>query len=400
MGVPPRSPSLIVRRDAEVDQDRKHLVLVRAAQAGQEDVVGLDVLMADPGGVQGGQRARQRLEDPPRLRALQRAPPHPLLEGLALVPGHHEPEALFEPAVILELHQRGVEDGRVQPQLAQGRLARALAERGRAQELERHAVAGDLGVIRPIDVAERADAHPLHDGVATADDGPALERLLVDRRRIVRAGLVPAGLQRERLDVDRRARGQRIRRVNVQDAPRPRFGGVERQLHLVRRQLHHTRNLGHGELARVPELEQLGLVAGQLGPQPIESLPRELPPRRARAGPARARNPASPSRSRRWSAPCGRGAPWGPAVPAAPRAGARRACAGAIRTRSARAEHLRWRGRGTARALRPTGRPAAGAGGRARSDRCPESARGRRVRSRVGRWTTKPWRTSSLPLPT
>lgn len=160
--------------------------------------------------MQGGQRARQRLEDPPRLGALQRAPAHPLLEGLALVPGHHEPEALFEPAVILELHQRGVEDGRVQPQLAEGRLARALAERGRAQELERHPVAGDLGVIRPIDVAERADAHPLHDGVATADDGPALERLLVDRRRIVRARLVPARLQRERLDVDRRARGQRI----------------------------------------------------------------------------------------------------------------------------------------------------------------------------------------------
>ncbi len=94
---------------------------------------------------------------------------HALLEGLALVPGHDEPEALLVPAVVLELHERGVEDGGVHAQLAQRGLTRRLAERGLAQELERHPVARHLGVVGAVDVAEGADADALHDGVAPAD---------------------------------------------------------------------------------------------------------------------------------------------------------------------------------------------------------------------------------------
>jgi hypothetical protein len=127
-------------------------------------------------GVHGREAGRDLLEDAPRLGAIER---HRLLEILALVPGHDEPQAAAQPAVVLELHDGGMAHAREHAQLAElevaiGRVVRALEE-----HLERDDVARDDDVLGAPHLALTARADVRDELVAITDDLAERERALV-----------------------------------------------------------------------------------------------------------------------------------------------------------------------------------------------------------------------------
>ena len=164
----------LVRRDAEIEHEGVDgVVHVR-----EEDIVRLDVLVPEAGGVQRGEPARDRDEDVVRLAERHRARGDPLAEALALVERHREPHVRDRPrvagnqAVIGELDDVRVRDAREPPQLLLRVARRVLLA---AHDLERDLVLGHLHVARLPDLPVGALAQPREQPVAPCDDGADLE---------------------------------------------------------------------------------------------------------------------------------------------------------------------------------------------------------------------------------
>src|SRR5690554_3221476 len=98
------------RGHAEIEQDGEGALLIEAWESREEDIIRLHVLMANAGRVHGVEGLGERLKDLERLGAAERPAIDSRRERLAFIPRHHEPEPPLKPAVILELHDGGMED--------------------------------------------------------------------------------------------------------------------------------------------------------------------------------------------------------------------------------------------------------------------------------------------------
>ncbi len=162
-------------RDAEIEQDR----VQAAPELGEEDVVGLHVLVTEPRVVERLERARDGEKDVVRLAEGQRPLAEALVERLALVDRHRQPDVLGGHAVVLQLDHVRVTDGREHDELTLD--VAADVERPR-KDLQRDPVLGYVDALGDVDLAEVALAQEPDEPVVQPDhvaDGGELPLLFV-----------------------------------------------------------------------------------------------------------------------------------------------------------------------------------------------------------------------------
>ena len=133
--------------------------------------------MTNTGRVHRREGSSEWLENLDCLCSAEGLPLEARLERLAVVPGHDEPEALLEPAVVFELHDGRVEHRSDQTKFSERRLLGALRVSRLVKELEGHDMAGHLGVFCSIHVPKRAKPDAGFDRVPPTDDGSARQWL-------------------------------------------------------------------------------------------------------------------------------------------------------------------------------------------------------------------------------
>jgi hypothetical protein len=133
----------------------------------QVDVLGLDVLVPEPGAVQRLQASSDGDKDVVGLPHRERPALEALGERLALVDGHRQPHEVRARAVILELNDVGVPHRREHDELA---LYVAPLVHGSREELERDLVLGDVEPLRDVHLAERALAEDANKTVEPANN--------------------------------------------------------------------------------------------------------------------------------------------------------------------------------------------------------------------------------------
>ncbi len=166
--------------DAEVEEHGQ--TTRKARDLSHEDVLGLDVVVLNAHGVHGCEPMRNAGEQKPRVRTAHGRSrvvvPENAVECLAAVPGHRKPEAALVPAVLLELHDRGVGDARDELELPERRLLLLLRCGRTVQDLEGNLVVADLPIGSAVHRSEAARADVLLDHVAHAHEAADLEHHL------------------------------------------------------------------------------------------------------------------------------------------------------------------------------------------------------------------------------
>ncbi len=200
----------LVGGDAEVEDEGVDV----AGHVGQEEVVGLDVLVAEAGVVHGREPARDGDEDRVRLAEGERAPGDALAERRALVERHGEPHVrdravrVEDEPVVGELDDVRVRDGREAAHLL---IRVARREAAPAHDLEGDAVLGHVHVARLEDLPGRALAQPREEPVAPGHD-------LVDRETTRGGVRLHRPAERERASHGARSLGGPRRHGKVGDA--------------------------------------------------------------------------------------------------------------------------------------------------------------------------------------
>jgi uncharacterized protein len=147
---------------AEIEHEREARVVERR----EEDVLWLDVLVPQAGGVEHLEPLGDGREDLEGL-AQDEGPAGQLgVERAALVEGHREPDVVGLDPVVGELDDVRVADGREQPELALRIAARVHLG---AQHLERDAVLVHVGPDSAVDAAELALAEEIGEAVPAPD---------------------------------------------------------------------------------------------------------------------------------------------------------------------------------------------------------------------------------------
>src|SRR5690554_4089933 len=165
----------ILRGDPKVEEDRQDLSVFILMKAREEDILRLDILMADAAFMHRRERLSEGDKDSLRLDATKRAFRKPLSQRLAAIKGHHKKGAPLMPAMIFELDHRWMAHARDKPHFTERGLTRGIIRGRPTKELQRDDMIGHLKIEGAIDIGRSPRAEMTIDAIAPSHDLPIAE---------------------------------------------------------------------------------------------------------------------------------------------------------------------------------------------------------------------------------